>query len=67
MHKVKQVIAIALVVVAIIVALQNMDQVNTKLLFITFAMPRFVLLLIVFALGFIAGKLSSFRWKSEKE
>ena len=66
MQKVKQVIAIVLAVLALIVALQNMEQVNTKLLFVSFAMPRFVLLLVVFALGFIAGKLIKFKWKAEK-
>lgn len=66
MQKVKQIISFVLIALATIVAFQNMEEVKTELLFMTFELPRVVLLLCVFVFGFISGKLIKIRWKKKK-
>ncbi|NNC90103.1 MAG: LapA family protein [Akkermansiaceae bacterium] len=53
-------------VVALILVLQNTDNVETRLLFTTVTMPRAVLLLITFLLGIIVGLLVAFLRKRKQ-
>ena len=57
MAKVKLVIGLVLVVLAIIIVFQNTDQVETKLLFATVIMPRALLLFLTTLVGFAVGVL----------
>ncbi|RMH28313.1 MAG: DUF1049 domain-containing protein [Planctomycetota bacterium] len=60
-HKLKiAAVVLSLVIVAIVI-FQNTEQVQTKILFMTIAMPRAVLLFITAALGFGAGLLMGLR------
>ena len=52
------VIAVFLVLI-LIIALQNTQSVETKLLFATITMPRALLLMLTFLFGFIAGLLTA--------
>jgi len=56
--RVKLVALGVLVVLALVLVFQNMQSVETRLLFVTVTMPRALLLLIVFALGFLAGLIA---------
>ena len=58
MQKVKQFTAVVLALVAVIVILQNVESVETKILFITITMPRALLLTMSLAIGFVAGFFS---------
>ena len=46
---------LVIAVLILIVILQNMESVSTKILFVTITMPRAALLFIALAIGFIAG------------
>ncbi len=59
MVKVKWALMGILLVLVVIVALQNMTTVETRILFLTVSMPRAVLLLSVMAVGFVLGVLAS--------
>ena len=48
----------------LVVILQNMETVDTRILFITISMPRAVLLAVMALIGFIVGVL--FRGKRKK-
>ena len=54
-NKVKFIIVLVISVLALILILQNTKAVETKVLFMTITMPRALLLLITFLVGFIAG------------
>ncbi|MEM9373088.1 MAG: LapA family protein [Planctomycetota bacterium] len=53
-------VILSLIVVAIVV-IQNTEQVETRILFMTITMPRAVLLFVTAALGFGAGLLMGVR------
>jgi putative membrane protein len=55
MQKVKMVIIIVISLLALIVFLQNTEVVETRLLFMRVAMPRALLLISTFIIGFVAG------------
>ncbi|MBU0617510.1 MAG: LapA family protein [Planctomycetes bacterium] len=55
----KLVAAAIVAILAIIVAAQNTQAVETKLLFVTVTMPRAVLLFVTLALGFVIGVLAA--------
>jgi len=57
----KQIIAVILGLLAIIVIVQNTATVETHILWITISMPRAVLLATTFALGALSGILFSMR------
>lgn len=57
MHKIKIISAAALFLLLIIIAFQNAEPVETKLLFLTLVMPRVVLLGATLLLGAISGML----------
>ncbi|MBN2316059.1 MAG: DUF1049 domain-containing protein, partial [Sedimentisphaerales bacterium] len=45
--------------IALIVSLQNTEAVETKFLFLRFTMPRVLLLLLTFTLGFVGGMITT--------
>ena len=55
--KVKLIVFLVLVVLAIVVVLQNTEAVETRLLFATITMPRALLLFTTTIIGFAAGVL----------
>lgn len=57
MAKLKLYSALALIVMILIVVLQNTEQVDTQLLFVTISMPRAALLAVTLLVGFAAGIL----------
>ena len=69
MNKTKLIIAAVLAVLAIVIIAQNTEPVETRVLFATVTMPRFVLLLITALLGFAAGFLTAvgLRWRKKKK
>lgn len=57
--KVKLVALIVVAVIAVIVFLQNTEPVVTRFLFLSVRMSRALLLIVTFALGFVAGVLAA--------
>lgn len=57
MKNMKLGMAVGIVVLVLVLIFQNMQAVDTKLLFMTITMPRALLLVIVFALGALTGML----------
>lgn len=55
MNKAKVVAIIVILLLALIVFLQNTQAVETKFLFMTITMPRVLLLMLTFIMGFIGG------------
>ena len=55
--KVKLIVSLVFVVVALIVIFQNTESVTTYLLWVEFSMPRALLLLLMLGVGFGAGAL----------
>ncbi len=62
MSKVRKIIIVLLVVLAVIVILQNTQAVETKVLFVTVAMPRALLLMVTFLVGLAVGFILSGLW-----
>ncbi len=56
--QVRLIVIIVLGVLAIVLALQNREMVETRVLFFTATMPRFALLLLTLAVGFVVGFLT---------
>ncbi|HAV61817.1 MAG TPA: DUF1049 domain-containing protein [Verrucomicrobiales bacterium] len=65
MNKLKLISAAVIALLGIIIIVQNQAPVETKILFLTVTMPRFILLLITAMLGFAVGLLTAFgfKWK----
>lgn len=59
MKKVKVTAIIVILLLALIVFLQNTQAVETKLLFLTITMPRVLLLMLTFIMGFIGGLITA--------
>lgn len=59
MKKVKVISIIAILLIALIVSLQNTEAVETKFLLMKFKMPRVLLLLLTFTLGFVGGMITT--------
>ncbi len=59
-------IALSLLIVLIVV-LQNTQSVETRVLFVTFSMPRALLLAITLVVGMIAGLLMGSRFRRRDE
>lgn len=55
MRKAKLITAIVIAVLVVVLLLQNTDPVETRLIFMSVKMPRAMLLLVTFLLGFVAG------------
>jgi len=64
MTRAKVITAIVLGVVAAVIAFQNLEPVDTTLLFTTVTMPRILVLLIMLGIGFVLGVVLSFIWTS---
>jgi uncharacterized integral membrane protein len=62
MTRAKAIAAIVLGVLAAIIALQNLEPVDTTLVFTTVTMPRILILLIMLGIGFVLGVVVSFIW-----
>jgi len=59
MKKVKIITIAAILLLTLIVFLQNTQSVDTKFLFLTVTMPRVLLLLVTFVLGFVGGLITA--------
>ncbi len=59
MKKVKIIAIIIILLLALIVFIQNTQAVETKLLFLTITMPRVLLLMLTFIMGFIGGLITA--------
>lgn len=59
MKKIKVISIIVILLLALIVSLQNTEAVETKFLLMTFTMPRVLLLLLTFTLGFVGGMITT--------
>ena len=68
MKNIKIILITVVVSLAVVVALQNRQQVETKFLFTSITMPRMLLILSTLALGFIIGLITAglLRRKSDK-
>lgn len=55
MHKIKTIGLALCAIVAVIIGLQNTEAVDTRLLLVTFTMPRALLLIITLLVGAAAG------------
>ena len=69
MKKVKLIAIIVISILAFIIFLQNTESVETRILFMKVAMPRAILLISTFLVGFVAGLIttSMLLRKSEKK
>jgi uncharacterized integral membrane protein len=68
MKNIKIILISVVLSLAVVVALQNKQQVETKFLFTSITMPRVLLLLATLTLGFIIGIITAglLRRKSDK-
>ena len=68
MKNIKIILITVVVSLAVVVALQNRQQVETKFLFTSITMPRMLLILSTLVLGFIIGLITAglLRRKSDK-
>ena len=55
MKRTKIIVILIISLLALIVFVQNRQAVDTKLLFVTITMPRVLLLIVTFIMGFIVG------------
>ena len=58
--------AVILSVLIVIVVLQNTESVETRLLFVTIAMPRAVLLFVTLVVGFVLGMIAMTRFTNKR-
>ena len=68
MKNIKIILITVVVSLAVVIALQNRQQVETKFLFTSITMPRMLLILSTLAVGFIVGLITAglLRRKSDK-
>jgi len=59
MKKFKVILIFVIIAIAVIVALQNTESVDMKILWMNLPVPRMLLVLITFALGFLAGLITA--------
>ena len=62
MKRFKLISLIVLAVLGLVILLQNTAEVETRILFISFSMPRAFLLLFTLAIGFGLGLLTAHLW-----
>ena len=67
MAKAKKILVGLCALLLVVIALQNTEAVDTRLLFYTVRMPRVLLLLVTLVFGFAAGVLVSTRRTRIKE
>ena len=63
--KAKMIVTVVVSILALIIILQNVQSVETKLLFIKLSMPQAFLLLLIFVLGFVAGAISTLKFSKK--
>jgi len=63
----KTIAVLILALLVLIIIMQNTSPVETKILFVSFHLPRALLLFITTLIGFILGLLVRLRSKSRKE
>ena len=59
MKKAKVIGIILISVLVLVIFLQNTEAVKTKLLFVTISMPRVLLLMLTFIMGFVGGLITA--------
>ena len=59
MKKTKLIVIIVISILAFIIFLQNTESVETRILFMKVAMPRAILLISTFLVGFVAGTITT--------
>jgi len=59
MKKAKLILIIVISILAFIIFLQNTESVETRILFMKVAMPRALLLISTFFIGFVAGAITT--------
>jgi uncharacterized integral membrane protein len=67
MKQAKLVIIAVLIVLTIVVILQNTEEVDTRILFVTVTMPRALLLLVTFLIGAVSGMAVAAWWHRRKK
>ncbi len=67
MHKVKMTGAMIALLLIIIIVVQNMGEVETKILFATITMPNSVMLGITFLIGGAAGLFTALIYSGKKD
>jgi uncharacterized integral membrane protein len=67
MRTIKNIVLALSLIVVLIVVLQNTQSVETKVLFVSFSMPRALLLAITLVVGIIAGLLMGSRFSRKKQ
>jgi len=59
MRRAKLITAVVIAVLVVVLLLQNTQAVETRLIFMSVTMPRAMLLLVTFLLGFVSGAVVS--------
>ena len=59
MKKAKLILIIVISILAFIIFLKNTESVETRILFMKVAMPRAILLISTFLVGFVAGTITT--------
>jgi len=59
MKKAKLIVIIVISILVFIIFLQNTESVETKILFMQVSMPRAILLILTFIVGFVAGTVTT--------
>ena len=67
MNRFKMISITILAILGVIIILQNMETVETQLLFFTIPMPRAVLLMVTTLIGFALGVLVSFFFQRKEQ
>jgi uncharacterized integral membrane protein len=67
MNRFKMISITILAILGVIIILQNMETVETQLLFFTIPMPRAVLLMVTTLIGFALGILVSFFFQRKEQ
>ena len=65
MKKMKLIVIAILALLAAVIILQNVETVDTKILFITISMPRAILLAVTWAIGLACGLLIQLKAKKK--
>ena len=66
-ERVKLIAIVVVVLLTVIVVVQNIDTVETKVLFFTISMPRAALLFGTLAVGFVAGLVVGHRLRARQK
>jgi uncharacterized integral membrane protein len=63
---IKVIVLAVIALLVLIIIFQNRAAVETKILFVSFQMPRFILLVFTFLLGFAAGIIALMKVNRDK-